>query len=270
MKRRTYAGEITKDYLKKLGVEFVSTNGAAVIVNGKVAKFSCSHSNKRPYNNVMFYDPDLRAATPKEERTTTTGQLVIGVHVLNYVWNVKDKPSGMVIDHIDNDSTNNDISNLQCITVSENLAKEKPNWHISETKCKLNKPRGFYEEKLEKYELLYEAAKENKDTELAHKLRTNIAQTRARLRYYDNHISEAQSVQVVQEQIEARKREYHERAQIKKLLKAKVDSAHKYYKQVRDVYGEKDEIAKKYQAEWKQAIAKLHDFEAKTKAARSR
>lgn len=264
--KRKYASEVTKDYLKKLGVEFVSTNGTTVVINGKVAKFTCSNSGKRPYNNVAFYDPDIRAATPKEERTNTTGQLLLGVHVLNYVWNVKDKPSGMVIDHIDNDSTNNDITNLQCITISENLAKEKPNWHVSETKCKLNKPRGFYEEKLEKYELLYEVAKENKDVELAHKLRTNIAQTKSRLRFYDSHIEEAKSLQLNKELNDIQKREYHERAQIKKLLKSRVDSARKYYKEVCKAYGKNDEIVRKYWGEWKLAIAMYQGFCAETKS----
>ena len=265
MKRKPYASEVTKTYLKKLGVEFVSTNGATVIVNGKVAKFSCSHSNKRPYKNISFYDPDIRAATPKEERTNTTGQILLGVHVLNYVWNKEDKPSGMVIDHIDNDSTNNDISNLQCITVSENLAKEKPNWHTSELKCKLDKPRDFYEEKLAKYEALYEEAKVNSDAELAHKLRTNIAQTRARLRYYDNHLEEAKSLQLAKEVENIQKREYHERAQMRRLLKAKLDSARKYYKEVCKAYGKNDEIARKYWGEWKLAIAMYQGFCAKAK-----
>ena len=265
MKRKPYASEVTKDYLKKLGVEFVSTNGATVIVNGKVAKFSCSHSNKRPYKNISFYDPDIRAATPKEERTNTTGQILLGAHVLNYVWNKEDKPSGMVIDHIDNDSTNNDISNLQCITVSENLAKEKPNWHTSELKCKLNKPRDFYEEKLAKYEALYEEAKANSDAELAHSLRTNIAQTRARLRYYDNHLEEAKSLQLTKEVESIQKREYHERAQMRRLLKAKVDSARKYYKEVCKAYGKDDEIVRKYWGEWKLAIAMYQGFCAETK-----
>lgn len=36
----------------------------------------------------------------------------------------KDIPDGYVVDHIDNDSFNNDISNLQLLTISENIKKD--------------------------------------------------------------------------------------------------------------------------------------------------
>ena len=54
----------------------------------------------------------------------------------------------------------------------------------------MNKPRSFYENKLKHYEELYEYAKLNKDPVACHKLRSNIAQTRARLRYWDAHKDE--------------------------------------------------------------------------------
>ena len=42
---------------------------------------------------------------------------------LVYVWHKGDIPDGYVVDHIDNDSFNNNIDNLQILTVEENLAK---------------------------------------------------------------------------------------------------------------------------------------------------
>lgn len=42
---------------------------------------------------------------------------------LVYVWHKGDIPDGYVVDHIDNDSFNNSIDNLQILTVEENLAK---------------------------------------------------------------------------------------------------------------------------------------------------
>ena len=36
----------------------------------------------------------------------------------------KDIPDGYVVDHIDNDSFNNDISNLQLLTIGENIKKD--------------------------------------------------------------------------------------------------------------------------------------------------
>ena len=120
-----------------------------------------------------------------------------------------------------------------------------------------------YEEKLAKYEALYEEAKANHDATKAHKLRTNVANLRANLRYYDSHLDEAKSLQLNKEVENIQKREYHERAQMKRLLKAKVDSAHKYYKEIAHAYGKNDEIARKYWGEWKLAVAMYQGFCAK-------
>ena len=45
----------------------------------------------------------------------------------------KDIPNGYVVDHIDNDSFNNDVSNLQLLTIGEN-AKKDNNGHNQFTK----------------------------------------------------------------------------------------------------------------------------------------
>ena len=258
MKNRTYAREVSKEYLQKLGVEHVSTDGKEIIVNGNVVTPVPTKNSKkgnRHYYNVRLYD--------KENDTIFDA----GVHVLNYVWNSGNtKPSGKIVDHIDNDADNNDISNLQCITPGENVAKEKSNWNVKEIKCKLNKPRSFYQDKLEGYIIAYEQAKKDHDAEAAHHLRANISQTKARLRYYDNHIVEALEVRQAKEAEEKQKREYHERAQKKKELKAEVDSARKFYKQIRDAYGKDDSITLQYWGEWKLAIAKYYSFCAEISA----
>lgn len=258
MKTKTYAREVTKEFLQKLGVEHVSTDGKEVIVNGQVATLIPTKNNKkgnRHYYNIRLYDKENDAIFDA------------GVHVLNYVWNSgNSKPQGLIIDHIDNDADNNDISNLQCITPGENLAKERTNWNVIELKCKLDKPRSFYEDKLAHYVALHEQAKKDHNAEAAHKLRTNISQTRARLRYYDSHIEEAQALQRAKEQEEANKKYYHERAKKKKELKANVDSSRKFYKELANAYGKDDPIVKKYWYEWKLAIAMYHIFCAEISA----
>lgn len=40
-----------------------------------------------------------------------------------YVWFKEDIPDGYVIDHIDNDQFNNELSNLRLTTIEENLKK---------------------------------------------------------------------------------------------------------------------------------------------------
>jgi hypothetical protein len=256
MNNRTYAREVTKEYLQKLGVEHVSTDAKEIIVNGQaVTPVPTKNSKKgdRLYYNVRLYDKD------------TDTFYEAGIHVLNYVWNNSDKPQGLVIDHIDNDADNNDISNLQCITPSENVAKDRSNWNVREIKCQLDKPRSFYETRLEGYMMAYEQAKQDHDAEAAHHFRTNIAQTRARLRYYDSHIEEARAVQIAQEQEAAARKAYHERAKKKKELQYNVDRAREIYKQVRNAYGPNDEYVKKMWGEWKLAIAVYHGFLAENK-----
>ena len=263
MKRRPYAGEITKEYLKKLGVEHVSTDGTIVIKKGEQANIVFNEKAKKSYGQVSFYDAELYASVPKEEKRPNTGEIIIGIHVLNYVWNREDKPQGMVIDHIDNNPRNNDISNLQMMTQGENVAKEKSNWHTREIKCQLNKPRSFYETKLEGYQMAYEQAKKDHDAEAAHHFRTNISQTRARLRYYDNHIEEYQAKSIKKKT----EHDCHARAAKRRELQANVDRARLFYLQVRDAYGKDDAYVKQMWGEWKLAIAMLQGFKEENKRA---
>ena len=267
MARRPYAGEVTKAYLQRLGVEYVSTDGKVVIWKGKQKKIIVSKKAKKPYGKVQFHDPELYKSVSPEERHDNSGKVNIDIHVLNYVWNVADKPLGMVIDHKDNDPTNNDISNLQMLTQRENLAKDRTNWYVKEVKCDLSKPRSFYQDKLDAYLLANEQAKKDGDLKAAHKIRSNISYLRAQLRYYDKHIVEALELQKAKEAEEACKREYRERAIKIKELKTEVDSARKFYKELRNAYGKDDPIVKQYWGEWKLAIANYHGFCAKTKQA---
>lgn len=58
---------------------------------------------------------------------------------------------------------------------------------VSSTKqipCSLNRPLSFYENKLEMYLEQYNEAKKAHKPDVAHRLRSNISQTRARIRYW--------------------------------------------------------------------------------------
>lgn len=180
-----YAKQLSRNYLEYLGIEYVSEDGETIIKRGKKLNL-----NNKPdgYKAIILYDPAIRRATPANERANYTGQLCIGVHRIVYAWFNNFIPDGMVVDHINNIKTDNRLDNLQLLTPRDNVTKEKPE-STTEIKCKLNKPRSFYEDKLNKYLAEYEKAKKERNSELAHKLRTNISQTRARLRYYDNHIN---------------------------------------------------------------------------------
>lgn len=177
-----YAKELTRNYLEYLGVTNVTKDGRIF----KGDKEATQYYDGR-YLSVAFYDPAIRLAIPFEKRRSDTGcgQFALGVHRIVYAWYNKIIPTGMVIDHIDNNKTNNNLDNLRMVTPRENIIKERPEANTKLMKCKLNKDRSFYEDKLKEYTELYEKAKLNKDQVAAHKLRTCISQYRARLRYYD-------------------------------------------------------------------------------------
>lgn len=263
MKKRIYAKEITKDYLKKLGVEYVSEDGLTVIVKGTPAKFRKTYSGKRPYFNVQFHDPDLYASVPKEERKASSGQVTIGVHVLNFVWNKEPiKPQGLVVDHKDNNSTNNHKDNLRLVTVKLNVTKDRnrpPRIVRMPKYITLEK----IESKLAHYYELYEQAKADHDADTTHKLRSSLSDWNAKKRMFledPDKYTKPKSPE----------HECHARAIKRKELKREVDRAHRFYQEIKEAYGKDDEITYKYWGEWKLAVAKYYAFCEETKRAREK
>lgn len=186
---KTYASTLTKDYLEYLGITEVSEDGTKIMKGEQELK---QHYDGH-YKLVNLYDPAIRKMTPVKLRTNSTGQFSLGVHRIVYCWFNRIIPTGMVCDHVNNNKLDNRLDNLQLLTPKANVTKEK----IESTKeipCKLDRPRSYYEDKLTAYEVIYEEAKANKDADKAHKLRSVLAQTRARLRYYDNHTKEVNEV----------------------------------------------------------------------------
>ena len=64
---------------------------------------------------------------------------------LIYVWFKGDIPDGYVVDHIDNNSLNNDPTNLQILTIEENLAKRFEDDPAAWTN-QWGKPKGWIKE----------------------------------------------------------------------------------------------------------------------------
>lgn len=170
------------------------------------------------------------------------------------------------MDHINNKHTDIEdyhISNLQLLTPAENIAKERGE-SDKQIKCKLNKPLSFYEDKLKKYTTLYEEAKKAHNAELVHKLRSSVAGTKARIRYYLAHLEEAEQLQAEEaanrDYTEAKKRAYHKKADTIKELKAKIKSARRYYKEALEAYGPDDFEVYKLKNEWKFAVYELNQY----------
>lgn len=52
----------------------------------------------------------------------------------------------------------------------------------------MSRPLSYYEDKLKRYQDLYEQAKLAHDAKTVHKLRSNLSATKARIRYYLQHM----------------------------------------------------------------------------------
>ena len=280
MKNRTYAKEITKDYLLKLGITDVTPDGLHIYKNGKEVPQRKTRSGKKKYYlSVILYDPELRQSIPVEERNSASGNITLGVHVVNYVWNSgKDKAAGIVIDHEDNDPFNNHITNLKPKTQKANLHKEHKDWCTGQLKCKLNKPLSFYEDKLSHYLALHDEAYSRGDKEACHKLRVNISQTRKRINYYNAHIDEANAIKAEQEKAEAeklakkeakekakleeqaKKDAYHGRAARLRELEMFVLAARSQYMQAEYEYGPDHLMTVCAKREWRAAVAERNEF----------
>ena len=214
-----YAKALTKDYLKFLGITDVDVNGNWVKKNDKEIALSTTNQG---YKIVVLYDPI------KYKLNYEHPYVGLGVHRIVYAWFNDEVPKGMVVDHIDCNKDNNALANLQLLTPAENLAKERGNSTRLKS-CSLNKPRKFYEDRLDSVAKEYEVAKAAHDAEACHRLRSYKANYEANLRYYDLYIDEYLKKKTERE---IKKDWYHELARLKRNVKDFV----KYLKSIKGAW----------------------------------
>lgn len=188
-----YARKLTKQELINGGIFITPEN--RIFKNGVDITDNMS-LNPSGYKIFQIYDRDENGQCIKKYYTNKHGQYTytykqrtITLNRALLAWYQGEVQNGYVSDHIDNIRDNYDPDNLQPLTPGENVNKEK-NWHTTELKCNMHKPREFYEKKLEQYMAEYDKAKYEHNAENAHYLRVNISQTRARLRYWESHKEE--------------------------------------------------------------------------------
>ena len=197
-----YAKRLTKEDLIKEGISIELDEAASdikVCRNGKSVKLS---TNAQGYFFFNVYDRDEKGdKIKKPAKYKRKGKIydyyvykmrAIPLHRAVYAWVNGEVPEGRVVDHIKNKHDSIEDywpTNLQLLTPKQNVNKERV-CNVKELKCNMRKPRSFYEERLNKYEGLYESAKAKGDQEACHSLRAYVSQYRARLRYWDSHVKE--------------------------------------------------------------------------------
>lgn len=244
--RKIYASRLTKEDLIKGGITCITKEGL-VFKGEKEAALSVNCQGYLMLNVIEVDEAGNKIKIPvkkswgKSEKLYDSynyRQLCVGLHRAMWAWFHGEVPEGYVVDHINNKHTeleDYNLDNLQLLTPAENLKKEKG----ESTKtliCKLNKPLSFYEEKLDKYLAEYETAKKTHNAELAHKLRGNIANTKARIRYYNENIEIADEIKakLIREQIE--KQQMQELKELNKIKKKKEsEEYHKIAKMKKEV-----------------------------------
>lgn len=204
-----YAKKLTKERLIQEGFTEITKEGR--LFKGEQEVFphwNGKEDNPNRYLSITLYQRDseghlIKGKARKYKYTRKDGSIgesiswqakqdTFGLHRVMWAWHYNEVPEGYVVDHINNKHSKIEdyhLDNLQLLTPKENITKERI-CNVKEIRCKLNKPRSFYEDKLKKYEALYKSAKLNKDAKAAAKLRGNLSTIRARLRYYDNHKKE--------------------------------------------------------------------------------
>lgn len=185
---------LTKEYLQFLGVKDVTEDGIVIGAKGNpIAVRDNGHKYK-----VMGFN---RAELGKPFN--------LYIHHIVWVWFNGSLKSDWDVHHKDKNPANNALDNLMAMPHAEHLRRHKLEQikdSTFELKCKLDRPRSYYEELLTKYQDEYLKAPElyGKSTDPRYKrVVANIANTKARLRYYDNHRKEA-------EILVAKKKEYTE------------------------------------------------------------
>ena len=100
----------------------MSEDGKEIVMNNK--KIANQYFDGK-YYSILLYDPIRRQAVPKELRTNATGEFTLGVHRVVYAWFNGFIPTGLVVDHINEDKTDNHKDNLQLLTPQQNLFKSR-------------------------------------------------------------------------------------------------------------------------------------------------
>ncbi len=228
---------LTKEYLQFLGIKEVLEDGTVISNQGNsIAENSCKKYKVMGFNRAELGKP-----------------FTLYIHHIVWVWFNGSLAPDWDVHHKDKNPANNALDNLIAMPHAEHLRRhklEQMKESTFELKCKLDRPRSYYEELLTKYQNEYLKAPElyGKSTDPRYKrVVANIANTKARLRYYDNHKKEVNEVSEFKKdclELESwkkvfkengNKKLWHECCTIEKIVKAKKEEAWPVVKHALDV-----------------------------------
>lgn len=123
---------LTKEELITLGVSDVKEDGTIINIVGEVIKQSIVRGPIRKYTGkrsdyycVAFPDYTKKRTNPDRPNWWTYDVRVIPVQRIVYAWFYGEVPENYDVDHINNDSLDNRLENLQLLTRKENLKKRQ-------------------------------------------------------------------------------------------------------------------------------------------------
>lgn len=125
---RTYS-KLTREILESYGITEISEDGHIFMkdkeLHQNISSKKSLHKDQAPYARIAIPDTSKKIYNPKYGKGWWTYRtIVIPVHRAVYAWYHGEAPIKMDVDHIDNNTLNNHLSNLQPLTREQNNQKK--------------------------------------------------------------------------------------------------------------------------------------------------